>query len=78
MLSHSPVSKPKHAAEKPLDLYIDLLERSAHVGDHVCDPFMGNGVIFPAANKLYLTATGIEQNKTAFGFATARLEEGKE
>jgi len=77
VLQIMPVAKPKHAAEKPLALYEELLSRSVCVGDHVLDCFMGNGVIFPAANKLNCIATGIELNKTAYGFAVQRLEEEK-
>ena len=67
----------RHAAEKPVALYTALLERSVLPGDHVVDPFMGSGTIFPAANHLKVRATGIELDKTSYGFAIQRLEEGK-
>lgn len=50
----------RHAAEKPVELYRRLLERSCSPGDLVLDPCAGTGTIFPAATKLYLNATGIE------------------
>lgn len=52
-----------HAAQKPVELYLDLLSRSALVGDSVLDPFAGSGTIFRAATAAKLVATGIEQNK---------------
>lgn len=75
VLNHKAVQVPRHAAEKPVDVYVDLLSRSALPGDHVLDMFMGSGVIFPAANQLKLRATGIEGDETSYGFAIQRLEE---
>lgn len=67
----------RHAAEKPAALYMALLDRSCLPGDHVLDPFMGSGTIYPAANGLKLRATGIEKDETSYGFAVQRLEEGE-
>ena len=75
VLSHKAVRQPRHAAEKPVEVYVDLLSRSALPGDHCLDMFMGSGVIFPAANRLKLRATGIEKDDTSYGFAVQRLEE---
>lgn len=75
VLSHKTVLQPRHAAEKPVAVYMDLLQRSILPGDHVLDPFMGSGVIFPAANALKIRATGIELNDVAYGTAIQRLEE---
>lgn len=52
-----------HAAQKPVDLYLDLLSRSALPGDSVLDPFAGSGTIFRAATSAKLVATGIEMNE---------------
>lgn len=52
----------EHAAQKPRDLYRELLDRSAYPGDSVLDPFAGRGTIFLAASALGLRATGIELN----------------
>lgn len=73
VLAYSPVDEKTHAAEKPLDLYCDLLRRSCIPGDHVLDAFCGSGVIFPAANKLQLIATGIDTSKDACNLAAMRL-----
>ncbi len=65
----------RHAAEKPVELYVDLLQRSCRPGDEVLDPFAGSGPIFPAANKLNLTATGINLNEEDYNLALTRLGE---
>lgn len=75
VLTYKTVKQPRHAAEKPVEVFEDLLARSAVPGDHVCDFFMGSGVIFPAANRLKLRATGVELNDANFGIAIQRLEE---
>lgn len=70
-----PTVKDKpHAAQKPVELYANLLARSVLRGvDKVLDPFCGSGTIFPAANRLGLTATGIELDPATIGIAMERL-----
>ena len=64
-----------HPAQKPVELYCNLLRRSCRPGDMVLDSFCGSGTVFPAANKLSLTATGTELNANYYGEALKRLEE---
>jgi len=64
----------EYAAQKPVDLYIDLLRRSARPGDLVLDPFSGSGTIFPAAHQLKCSATGIELDANAYGIGVKRIE----
>lgn len=71
----APVIPPRHPAEKPASLYANLLKRTCQPGDLVLDPFAGSGPIFPASNKLQLTATGINISKDDYNFAASRLEE---
>ena len=66
------------AAEKPVDLFVNLLSRSAKPGEIVLDPFCGTGPIFPAANRLQLTAIGYDRNPEMIGIAQERLGEGLE
>lgn len=66
-----------HGARKPVELYVDLLERSCLPGDRVIDPFMGSGTIFAAAQKVKVFAVGIEQNADAFNFALGRANSTK-
>lgn len=75
VINVSAIKAPRHAAEKPVELFTDLLSRSCLPGNHVLDPFMGSGPIFPAANELHLQATGFELEDEAFGFAVQRLDE---
>lgn len=75
VLTHSSDPNMGHQAQKPIDLYVDLLRRSATAGDHVIDPFAGTGTIFPAAHELKLIATGIEKDDSAYGLAAQRLAE---
>jgi ParB-like chromosome segregation protein Spo0J len=65
------------AAQKPIDLYCDLLSRSCRPGDRALDPFCGSGTIFPAAHGLKIAATGIELDEVAYGIAVKRLGELK-
>lgn len=63
-----------HGAQKPVQLYTDLLARSVYPGEAVVDFFMGSGTIFPACNKLKLIATGMEINKEYFNLALSRID----
>lgn len=58
-----------HAAQKPVALYEELLKRSCLMGEKVLDPFAGSGTIFQAAEKLALTAVGIEIHKPYYDLA---------
>jgi site-specific DNA-methyltransferase (adenine-specific) len=63
-----------HAAQKPVELYTDLLARSVAAGDTVIDPFAGTGTIFPAAQECRCRAIGIELDPSFHGMAVERLE----
>ena len=62
-----------HGANKPVELYMDLLKRSCRPGDQVLDCFAGSGTIFPAAHASKLYATGIELSPEYYGIAVNRL-----
>lgn len=62
-----------HGANKPVELYVDLLKRSARPGDKVLDAFAGSGTIFPAAHQCKLYATGLELNAEYYGISVNRL-----
>ena len=66
-----------HGAQKPVALFVDLLERSCKPGDSVLDTFAGSGTIFPAAHSLKVAATGIEMSSNYFGACVKRLGELK-
>lgn len=49
-----------HGAQKPVELFVELITRSVMPGAQVLDAFAGSGTIFPAATKAKVVATGIE------------------
>lgn len=63
-----------HGAQKPVELFTNLLRRSARPGDTCLDPFAGTGTIFPAAHGLKVAATGIEKEPAYYGIAVKRIE----
>ena len=73
ILSYPPVVDKDHGAQKPIDVYIDLLKRTCIPGDECLDCFCGSGTIFPAASKLNLKATGIELDAVSFTVAAGQL-----
>ena len=75
VISIPTTTKPRHAAEKPVDLYVNLLRRSAEIGDKILDPFAGSGTIFPAANVTSCFATGIELDESSYNLAKSRMED---
>lgn len=67
-----------HGAQKPVDLYVNLLQRSVKPGDTVLDTFAGTGTIFPAAHTFKCSATGIELDEGSYGICVKRLASLKE
>lgn len=63
----------KHGAQKPVELYTDLLSRSTTPGDTILDPFAGSGTIFPAANRAKCIAIGIELNSENANICLSRM-----
>lgn len=64
-----------HAAQKPIELFVELLRRSVHPGEVVLDAFAGRGTIFPAARQLGVRAIAIEQNPSAIAMCKMTLKE---
>lgn len=65
----------QHGAQKPVELYAELLSRSTMPGQTVLDPFAGSGTIFPAANRAKLVAYGVELSKEYFDLALSRMNQ---
>lgn len=63
-----------HGAQKPVELYINLLKRSVRPGDSVLDCFGGTGTILPACHELKCKATYVEMDEESYGMAVKRLE----
>lgn len=68
-------SRTRFAAEKPPELYLNLLRRSARPGDSLWDPFAGAGPLIPAANTLGASAWLAEQLEEKHRYILTRLEE---
>jgi DNA modification methylase len=64
-----------HGAQKPVELYRDLLLRSITPGDTVLDCCCGTGPIFPAAHALKCRAVGIEMDPVSYAIAAQRIKE---
>jgi DNA modification methylase len=75
VITCAPDKNLNHLAQKPVEIYQELLKRSCKPGDRVLDPFAGSGTIFPAAHALKLRATGIEIDPSCYGIALKRIEE---
>jgi len=63
------------AAQKPTELYVELLRRSAYPASVVCDPFCGSGPIFGAAHRLGLKAYGFDTDSEAAATVLERLKQ---
>lgn len=62
-----------HPTQKPIALLDKLLERHAHSGDLVLDPFAGVASTLIAAKKRKLIACGIERDEGYFKLGTDRI-----
>ena len=75
VITISPDSAILHGAQKPVALYVDLIERSCLAGDKVLDPFGGSGTVLSAASATRTVATMFELEKQNFDIAVARLSD---
>lgn len=66
------------AAQKPVELYEQLLARSCIGNMRVLDPCCGCGTIFHAARKLGVAVTGIELNDKAWELANDAMNQSDE
>lgn len=64
----------EHAAQKPVAVYHNLMERSILPGNRVIDPTCGRGTIFLAATQFKAFATGIEKNPVMATLARENME----
>jgi len=73
VLSYSNEKDLSHGAQKPVDLFSDLLSRSANPGDTVLDTFAGSGTILPAATACSCRAVCIERDSGSFALCVERV-----
>lgn len=67
-----------HGAQKPVELFKNLLQRSVRPGDVVLDSFAGTGPIIPAAHAFQCQAIVIEQEKEYFADCVGRVRKLEE
>lgn len=74
VITISGLQNPRYGAEKPVELYENLINRSCRPGDLVWDAFAGAGPVFPAANRCSVRAVGTELSPDKYAFAKLRME----
>lgn len=75
ILGISGMQAPRFGAEKPWQLYANLLRRSVRPGDSILDCFAGAGPVIPAANSLMCVATTIEMSLEKHHYQLTRIDE---
>jgi site-specific DNA-methyltransferase (adenine-specific) len=78
LVSYSADANLGHNAQKPIDLYTDLLRRSVAAGDSILDPFAGSCPLVSAATELKCKATCIEIDAAAYAIGVERLNKTDE
>lgn len=68
-------AKLLHGAQKPVDLYIDLISRSCLPGSRILDPFGGSGPAISAAALTRCTVTLFELDRDNYNICLGRLKE---
>lgn len=68
-------TKERHAAEKPVDLYVELIERVAEGGSYILDPFAGSGTLFPACSRTGCYGVGVEIKEEYYNICLERIHE---
>ena len=63
-----------HPTEKPVELYLKIIESSTNKGDLVIDPYVGSGSSAEAALQLGRNFLGYEIDRTFWGRATKRID----
>jgi len=74
VLTYNPDANLGHAAQKPVELFVDLLERSSAPGMRVLDFCAGTGPLIEAGNKCGCLVTAVEKDSASFGIMVGRLK----
>lgn len=64
-----------HGAQKPVDLYVDLISRTCLPGARIFDPTGGSGTCISAAMQTRCTATVFELDQDNYNLCLGRLKE---
>lgn len=73
VLDFAQVSEKMHAAEKPPELFAELLRFVGFPGDKILDPCCGVGPIFEGAKGQELKVWGIEQDENFYALAKEKI-----
>lgn len=63
-----------HGAQKPVELFVDLLSRSVDAGDRVADFFAGTGPIVDAAEAMHCYSVSVERDPQHFPKIVKRIQ----
>lgn len=74
VLSSTADANMTHGAQKPVELFEQLLLRSVRPGDEVLDSFAGSGPIVPACHKYKCKAVALEMNPEYFAMILKRMQ----
>lgn len=75
VISISPDAKLLHGAQKPVELFSDLISRSCLPGAAILDPFGGSGTTISAGIQARATVTLFELNPDNYNICLGRLKE---
>jgi DNA modification methylase len=75
VLTYTLKEEAKHGAQKPVELYAELITRSCLPGSLILDAFCGSGTIFPASTRAKVIAHGIEMSEEYYNLALSRMNE---
>lgn len=73
VLSSTADANMTHGAQKPVELFEQLLVRSVRAGDKVLDSFAGSGTLVPACHRYKCEATVLELNPEYFAMIHTRM-----
>ena len=69
-------SKPRiHPTQKPIELYVWLLDKFAEPGMRILDTHVGSGSSLIACERMGFEYTGFEINRTYYRIASDRIEQ---
>ena len=69
--------KQEHGAQKPDELYYQIMRLCCLPGNNVLDPCCGSGPVFPAAKRALLNPWGVEKNPDTYKLALVSHERAK-
>jgi DNA modification methylase len=75
VITASPDENLGHGAQKPVALFMNLIQRTVPAGSLVADFFAGSGPIVPAAHAAHCRSIAVERDEAHYGIICNRLKE---